>query len=49
VTKPGVTQELRARVNAHMAAESRQRVLVATAVTIAAVAICVYLAIRWLA
>jgi hypothetical protein len=46
--KPGVTQELRSRVAAHMAAETRQRRLVATAVTIAVLAVCTYFALRWL-
>ena len=46
--KPGVTQELRARVNAHLAAESRQRRLTATAIAIAVAAAGVYLLARWL-
>jgi hypothetical protein len=48
VIKPGVTQELRARVNAHLAAESRQRRLTTTAVVIALVAAGVFLLARWL-
>ena len=46
--KPGVTQELRSRVNAHIAAESRQRRLTITAVVVAVVALCAYFALRWL-
>ena len=46
--KPGVTQELRARVNAHLAAESRQRRLTVTAAALAIVAVCIYVVLRWL-
>jgi hypothetical protein len=48
VLKPGVTQELRARVNAHLAAESRQRRLMTTTVMLAVVAVCAYFLLRWL-
>lgn len=46
--KPGVTQELRARVNAHLAAELRQRRLTVIAAVIAVVAACAYFILRWL-
>lgn len=46
--KPGVTQELRSRVNAHIAAESRQRRLMMSGVIVAIVALCAYFALRWL-
>ena len=49
VSKPGVTQELRTRAAAHVAAESRQRRVVAVAVALAVVAVCVYVVLRWLA
>jgi len=48
VIKPGVTQELRARVNAHLAAEARQRSLAITAIVLALVAAGGYLLVRWL-
>jgi hypothetical protein len=46
--RPGVTQELRSRANARLAAESRQRRLTITAVVVAVVALCAYFALRWL-
>ena len=46
--KPGVTQELRARVNAHLAAENRQRRLTMAAAVIAVVAASAYFVVRWL-
>ncbi|HEX6050759.1 MAG TPA: hypothetical protein VFZ21_15880 [Gemmatimonadaceae bacterium] len=46
--KPGVTQELRSRVNAHIAAETRQRRLMTSAVIVALVALCAYFVLRWL-
>ena len=46
--KPGVTQELRSRVNAHLAAETRQRRVTIAAVIVAAVTLCGYFALRWL-
>ena len=46
--KPGVTQELRTRVNAHLAAESRQRRLTVAAVVVAIVTLCGYFALRLL-
>ena len=46
--KPGVTQELRSRVNAHIAAETRQRRMMVSAVTVAIVALCAYFVLRWL-
>ena len=49
VSKPGVTQELRTRATAHLAAQARQRRLVAVAVALAVVAVCAYLVLRWLA
>jgi hypothetical protein len=48
VVKPGVTQELRARVSAHLAADARQRRLMAAAVVVAVVAVCAYVLLRWL-
>jgi hypothetical protein len=46
--KPGVTQELRARVREHLAAEARQRRLTTAALVLALVAACGYLLLRWL-
>ena len=46
--KPGVTEELRSRVNAHLAAESRQRRLMTSAVIVAVVALCAYFVLQWL-
>ena len=46
--KPGVTQELRSRVNAHLAAETRQRRVTIAAVLVAVVTLCGYFALRWL-
>ena len=46
--RPGVTEELRARVNAHLAAESRQRWFATTAIVLAVVAAGAYLLARWL-
>ncbi len=48
VLKPGVTQELRSRVNAHIAAENRQRRLMMSGVIVAIVALCAYFVLRWL-
>jgi hypothetical protein len=48
VIKPGVTQELRSRVNAHLAAETRQRRLTVAAIIVAVIALCGYFALRWL-
>jgi len=47
VVKPGVTQELRSRATAHVAAEARQRRLVTAAISLAVVAIGVYIVLRW--
>jgi len=49
VVKPGVTQELRSRVDANVAAEARRRQLVVGAVVVAVVAVCAYVLLRWLA
>ena len=49
MVKPGVTEELRTRANSHIAAESRQRRLTLTAITVAVVALCAYFVLRWLA
>jgi hypothetical protein len=49
VFKTGVTQELRARVAAHMAAEAGQRRrLTASVGVIAILAVALYLLLRWL-
>jgi hypothetical protein len=48
VSKPGVTQELRARVGAHLAEEVRRRQLTVVASVIAVVAVCAYFVVRWL-
>jgi hypothetical protein len=48
VVKPGVTQELRARVREHLAAETRQRRLTTGALLLALVAACAYFLVRWL-
>jgi hypothetical protein len=49
VVKPGVTQELRSRGDANVAAEARRRQLVVVAVVVAVVAVCAYVLLRWLA
>lgn len=46
--KPGVTQELRARVGAHLAEEVRRRQLTVVALVVAIVAVCAYFVVRWL-
>ena len=46
--KTGVTQELRARVQANLAAQTRQRWLATTAIVIAVIAACTYVVARWL-
>ena len=48
VPKPGVTQELRARVGAHLAEEVRRRQLTVVALVVAIVAVCAYFVVRWL-
>ena len=48
MVKPGVTQELRSRVNAHLAAETRQRRLTTAGVIVAVITLCAYFALRWL-
>jgi hypothetical protein len=48
VVEPGVTQELRSRVNAHLAAETRQRRLALAGVIVAVITLCGYFALRWL-
>ena len=46
--KPGVTQELRARVGARLAEEVRRRQLTVLALVMAIVAVCAYFVLRWL-
>ena len=48
VLKPGLTQELRARVNANLAADVRQRQRTVLALVIAILAVCAYFLLRWL-
>jgi hypothetical protein len=48
VLKPGVTQELRSRVAAHISAENARRRLMTSAVVVAVVAVSAYLLVRWL-
>ena len=48
MVKPGVTQELRTRVNAHLASETRQRRLAMAGVIVAIITLCGYFALRWL-
>jgi hypothetical protein len=48
VPEPGVTQELRTRVKAHLAAETRQRRLTVAAVIVAVITLCGYFVLRWL-
>jgi hypothetical protein len=45
--KPGVTQELRARVRENFAAEARRRRLMTVTVAVAIVAVCAYVLVRW--
>jgi hypothetical protein len=47
VMKPGVTQELRARVRENFAAEARRRRLMTVTVAVAIVAVCAYVLVRW--
>ena len=47
--EPGVTKELRTRASANVARESKQRGLTWTVVSLAIVALCAYLVLRWLA
>ena len=47
--KPGVTQELRARVRENFAAEVRRRRLMTVTVAVAIVAVCAYVLVRWVA
>jgi hypothetical protein len=49
VPEPGVTRELRTRASANVAEESKQRRLVTIVVSLAVVAVCAYLVLRWLA
>ena len=49
VMKPGVTQELRARVRENFAAEARRRRLMTVTVAVAIVAVCAYVLARWVA
>jgi hypothetical protein len=49
VPEPGVTKELRTRASANVAEESKQRRLVTIVVSLAVVAVCTYLVLRWLA
>ena len=49
MVKPGVTQELRSRVDANIAAEARRRQLTVGAVVVAIVAVCAFFVLRWLA
>jgi hypothetical protein len=49
VMKPGVTQELRARVRENFAAEVRRRRLMTVTVAVAIVVVCAYVLVRWLA
>ena len=46
--KPGVTQQLRVRASANVAAEAKRRRLTMVAVVLAAVAVCAYLLLHWL-
>jgi hypothetical protein len=48
VSKPGVTQELRARVSAHLAEEVRRRQVTIIALLVAVLAVCAYFVLRWL-
>jgi hypothetical protein len=48
VPKLGVTQELRARVGAHLAAEVRRRQLMVVVLVLAIVVVCAYFVLRWL-
>jgi hypothetical protein len=47
--KPGVTQELRARVRENFATEVRRRRLMTVTVAVAIVAVCAYVLVRWVA
>ena len=49
VMKPGVTQELRARVRENFAAEVRRRRLMTVTVALAVAAVCAYVLVRWAA
>jgi hypothetical protein len=49
VMKPGVTQELRARVRENFAAEVKRRRLTTVTVAAAIVAVCAYVLVHWLA
>jgi hypothetical protein len=46
VVKPGVTQELRARVGARLAEERRRRQITIVALVVAIVAVCAYFVVR---
>ena len=49
MVKPGVTEELRTRATANVAAAAKQRRLVGAVVALAVVAVCVYIVLRWFA
>ena len=49
MVKPGVTQELRSRVDANVAAGARRRQLTVGAVLVAVLAVCAFFLLRWLA
>ena len=49
VVKPGVTQELRSRVDANVAAGARRRQFAVGAVVVAILAVCAYVLLRLLA
>lgn len=48
VVKPGVTQELRSRVDANVAAVARRRQLAVGAAVVAVLAVCAFFVLRWL-
>lgn len=48
MVKPGVTEELRARVRGNLAAEARQRRFTTAAVLLALLAVVAYFVMRWL-
>ena len=48
MVKPGVTQELRSRVDANVAAEARRRQFTVGAVVLAVLAVCAFFVLRWL-
>ena len=49
VSEPGLTKELRTRAGEHITAKARRRRIVGFTVTVAVVAVCAYLLLRWLA